>query len=101
MIDGIRFKVCGITSLVDAEFADRCGADFLGFILYPKSPRYLSLETFRAISPRLPGRKKVAVVVEPTQGELSAINAAGFDFFQIHVRHDFPLAQVKGWADAV
>ena len=43
MIDGIRFKVCGLTSLVDAEFADRCGADYLGFIFHPESPRNLTL----------------------------------------------------------
>ena len=67
MIDGIRFKVCGLTSLVDAEFADRCGADYLGFIFYPKSPRFISLEQFRAMAPRLPDRRKVAVSVEPTR----------------------------------
>ena len=60
MINGIRVKVCGITSLVDAEAAAVCGADFLGFILYPKSPRYLSLEAFQAMRPALPLMTKVA-----------------------------------------
>lgn len=101
MIDGIRLKVCGLTSIVDAEFADRCGADYLGFILYPKSPRYLPLATFDAMGPRLPGRKKVAVSVEPAAKELSAMTAAGFDFFQIHFRHDLPVATIAGWSKAV
>lgn len=101
MIDGIRLKVCGLTSLVDADFADRCGADYLGFILYPKSPRYLPLTTFEAMGPRLPARKKVGVSVEPSLSELSAMQAAGFDYFQIHFRHDLPLATVKSWSDAV
>lgn len=58
MIAGIRFKVCGLTSLVDAEAADAVGADYLGFILHPKSPRYVSLAQFEAMAPRLPPRKK-------------------------------------------
>lgn len=101
MIDGIRLKVCGLTSLVDAEFADRCGADYLGFILYPKSPRYLPLTTFEAMGPRLPNRKKVGVSVEPSLAELAAMRGAGFDYFQIHFRPDLPLTIVKAWSDAV
>src|SRR5436190_7956473 len=102
MIDGVRFKVCGITSLVDAEFADRCGADYLGFILYPKSPRHISLAQFRAMAPRLPLRRKVAVSVEPTTGELTAMREAGFDYFQIHFRPDAVTpAQINAWAAVV
>ena len=101
MIDGIRIKVCGLTSHVDAEFADRCGADYLGFILYPKSPRHIALETYRAMAARLPDRRKVAVSVEPTVAELTAMKAAGFDFFQIHFRHDLPASTVAGWSETV
>lgn len=101
MIDGIRIKVCGLTSIVDAEFADRCGADYLGFILYPKSPRYLPLTSFDAMAPRLPDRKKVAVSVEPTAKELSAMIGAGFDFFQIHFGHDLPRTTIADWSKTV
>jgi phosphoribosylanthranilate isomerase len=101
MIDGVRIKVCGLTSLVDAEFADRCGVDCLGFILYPKSPRYLSLESFRAMAKRLPERRKVAVSVEPTAIELKEMDAAGFDFFQIHFRLDLPVENVTAWSKIV
>src|ERR1035437_7723177 len=101
MIDGIRLKVCGLTSLADAEFADRCGADCLGFIFFAKSPRHISLETFRAMATRLPERKKVAVTVEPTPDELAALTAAGFDFFQVHFRHDLAQSTVAGWSETV
>jgi phosphoribosylanthranilate isomerase len=101
MIDGIRFKVCGLTSLVDAEFADRCGADYLGFILHPKSPRFISLEQFRAMAPRLPDRRKVAVSVEPTLTELSAMRDAGFDYFQIHFGTETPAEQLTAWSRVV
>jgi phosphoribosylanthranilate isomerase len=101
MINGTRLKVCGLTSLVDAEAADQCGADYLGFILYPKSPRYLPLDAFKAMLPRLPGRKKVAVVVEPSHEDLSAIADAGFDCVQIHFAHDTPFFQVALWSEVV
>ena len=101
MIDGIRVKVCGLTSLVDAELADRCGADYLGFIFYPKSPRYVALGKFRAMAPRLPLRRKVAVTVAPTVAELQALQAAGFDYFQIHFPPETPAATLAAWSAAV
>jgi phosphoribosylanthranilate isomerase len=101
MIDGIRIKVCGLTSLVDAEFADQVGADYLGFILYPQSPRFISLKKYEAMNSRLPPRKRVAVMVEPTAEELAQTVAADFDYFQIHFRHDLPTAAVQGWSEVV
>ena len=101
MIDGIRIKVCGLTSLVDAELADACGADFLGFNFYPKSPRAIMLAQFRAMRPKLPPRKSVAVSVSPTADELRAFADAGVDFFQNHFPHDVPLKTVEAWAKAV
>lgn len=100
MINGIRLKVCGLTTLVDAQLADRCGADYLGFILYPKSPRYIPLPQYQAMASRLPERRKVAVVVEPDPSEL-ALMRDDFDFFQIHCRHDAPLPTLAAWAKAV
>jgi phosphoribosylanthranilate isomerase len=84
MIGGIRVKVCGLTSAADAQAAAAIGADFLGFILYPKSPRYLSLPQFALLRPHLPDLPKVAVMVAPGEAELAAAGEAGFDFFQIH-----------------
>lgn len=102
MIDGIRLKICGLTTLVDAEFADRAGADHLGFILHPASPRYLPLSQYRDMAPRLPvGRKRVAVMVEPTEEKLEKAAAAGFDRFQIHHRFDLPGATLAAWSEQV
>ena len=35
-------KVCGLSRQADVEFAASAGADFLGLVSYPKSPRHLS-----------------------------------------------------------
>lgn len=102
MIDGVRLKVCGLTTLVDAEYADRAGADCLGFILYPKSPRYVSLRQFCDMAPRLPeGRKRVAVMVEPEASALADVLAAGFDRVQIHFRLEVGAEQVAAWSTQV
>ncbi len=101
MIDGVRLKVCGLTSLVDAEFADGCGADYLGFIFHPESPRGISLTQYRAMAPRLPARRKVAVSVEPTLEVLAAMREAGFDYFQIHFRVETPAALIQAWSKLV
>lgn len=90
MIGNVRLKVCGLTSAVDAEAAAGIGADFLGFILYPKSPRYLSLANFAAMKAALPPLPKVAVMVSPDEEALATAQAAGFDFFQVHFPIDEP-----------
>jgi phosphoribosylanthranilate isomerase len=101
MINGVRLKVCGITSLVDAEAADAVGADYLGFIFYPQSPRAVSMTQYQAMSERLPPRKRVAVLVEPSPAELAAFVAEDFDRFQIHFNATTPLAAIAAWSQLV
>ncbi len=47
-------KICGITRAADAEAAVEAGADALGFIFWPKSPRCITADTARAIASALP-----------------------------------------------
>jgi len=50
----IRVKICGLTRLEDALHAAHCGADALGFIVWPGSKRAVTPDAARAIIARLP-----------------------------------------------
>ncbi|MBC8039706.1 MAG: phosphoribosylanthranilate isomerase [Opitutaceae bacterium] len=102
MINGLQLKVCGQTRVEDARTAAELGADYLGFILYPKSPRSVTLARYAELVAGLPtGPRRVAVMVEPSAEELAAAASAGFDFFQIHAAHTTRLATVQGWSAQV
>ena len=45
----VKVKVCGLTNLHDALAAAAAGADLLGFIFFPDSPRYVTPEQVRTI----------------------------------------------------
>ena len=79
-------KICGITSSADAKTAIDAGADALGFIFYPKSPRFLDLEHARHIIRDLPrGIAKVGVFVnEPRDLLEQYIEGLSLDYVQLH-----------------
>ncbi|MEI7880210.1 MAG: phosphoribosylanthranilate isomerase [bacterium] len=61
-------KICGLTNLDDARWALEQGADYLGFVLYPKSPRHVAVEALAKIVARLPEHARtvgVFVNMEP------------------------------------
>lgn len=49
-----RVKICGITRAEDAEAAVRAGADAIGLVFYPPSPRCLSVRQARSLRAALP-----------------------------------------------
>ena len=49
-----RIKMCGFTRAQDVDAAVAAGADAVGFVLYPPSPRAVSIETASALARRLP-----------------------------------------------
>ncbi|MEX1020050.1 MAG: phosphoribosylanthranilate isomerase [Litorilinea sp.] len=85
----VRVKICGLTNAEDALCAVQAGADFLGFIFYPKSPRYVEpatvadiLSTLAAAGHTTPG---VGVFVNYTVTEIQAILAqTGLRYAQLH-----------------
>jgi phosphoribosylanthranilate isomerase len=49
-----RIKICGLTREVDVDAAALAGADAIGFVLYAKSPRYVSVARAAELARRLP-----------------------------------------------
>ena len=83
----MQFKVCGITNLEQATALQAMGVDYIGFIFYPASKRYVlekltlsDLATFKPV-----GVKKVGVFVnEPLDELLQIVASAGLDIVQLH-----------------
>jgi phosphoribosylanthranilate isomerase len=79
-------KICGITSVEALDAAIEGGARFVGFVTYPKSPRFLNLEKLRALAERARGRiETVLVTVNADDAHLiAATDAAKPDWIQLH-----------------
>ncbi len=68
-----RIKICGLTREADVDAAIEAGADALGFVLYPKSPRALTLARAQALAARLPPFvTPVLLFVNASPGEVHA-----------------------------
>jgi len=80
-----KVKICGITSLEDARFCAGSGADYLGFIQHPSSPRYISAHQSKEIIEWIHGVETIGVFVNvdaETVNQDSKIS--GFDLVQLH-----------------
>ena len=81
-----EIKICGITRLEDALCAAACGADAVGFIFHPASPRYMTPERARAIIARLPGGIVTVGVFVDQKREVveQTVEMCGLDLIQLH-----------------
>lgn len=79
-------KICGITDAVALDAALDAGADLIGLVRFPRSPRHLELERGRVLSERARGRvKRVLLVVDPTDAELDDdVAALDPELIQLH-----------------
>ena len=72
-----RIKICGITREPDLQAAVAAGADALGFVFYPNSPRYVTPQRAAELCAALPPFvSAVALFVNPTPAEVQAVAAA-------------------------
>ena len=82
----LEVKICGLTRREDAMLAAELGADFLGFVIYAGSRRYVPVETLRELTRGLPAHvRKVGVFVDASRDEiLRAVEAGNLDVVQLH-----------------
>ena len=91
-IDGLlrpRIKICGMTNLSDAKMCAENGADFLGFIFYEKSARYIVPDKAEKIIKKLragyPDIKTVGVFVNSRIEKVRSIKeSCHLDYLQLH-----------------
>jgi phosphoribosylanthranilate isomerase len=85
-----RIKICGITRICDLDAAVRAGADAVGFVFYPPSPRALATEVAAELARRMPpfvARVGLFVNAEPASVR-EVLRAVPVDILQFHGEED-------------
>jgi phosphoribosylanthranilate isomerase len=81
-----RVKICGITRVADALAAADAGADAIGLVFWPGTPRCVEIPRAREIADALPPFvTKVALFVDPNPADVrSVLDAVPIDVLQFH-----------------
>ncbi len=79
-------KICGLKTREALEAALQAGADYVGLVLYPPSPRNVSVEEAAALAEVARGRSRIVVLmVDPDDASVdAAVAAIKPDFLQLH-----------------
>jgi len=82
----VSVKICGVTSIEDAELCVAEGADAIGLNFYARSPRYLSPSRARELVAAIAGRAlTVGVFVDASYDEIEAVRTqTGIACVQLH-----------------
>ncbi|HAT30604.1 MAG TPA: phosphoribosylanthranilate isomerase [Janthinobacterium sp.] len=96
-----RIKICGLTRPEDVRAAVAAGADALGFVFYPNSPRYVTPEQAGALMAAVPPFiTTVALFVNASVEQVAAVARAA-PFMQLQFHGDETAAQCAAIAAAV
>jgi phosphoribosylanthranilate isomerase len=90
-----RVKVCGVTRVEDALLAAELGADAIGFIFWPDSPRFIDSSRARAIAKALPPRvPTIGVFVDQPEEEVRRVaEAVRLSGIQLHGNESMEFAR--------
>ena len=82
----VKVKICGVRTPAIIEEAAQSGADFIGLVLFAKSPRYVELEEARVLAAIARGKiGTVAVMVDPDDELIAGVvDHVRPDFLQLH-----------------
>ncbi|AEA34520.1 phosphoribosylanthranilate isomerase [Hippea maritima] len=83
----MKVKFCGMTNYDDVKAAIELGVDFIGFVFYPKSKRFISFEEAKRITERIKGEvKTVGIFVNQNEDQIKkAVDFLGLDYAQVYV----------------
>ena len=86
MTDGFTIKICGLSTPETLEAAIEAGAEMIGLVFHPKSPRFVPIETAKALAGLARGRAAiVALTVDWTPGRAAElVEALNPDLLQLH-----------------
>jgi phosphoribosylanthranilate isomerase len=79
-------KICGLSTPETVDAAVEAGADYVGFVAYPPSPRHIATETLKALGKRVPELVvRVGLFVDPDDALLAERVGTGvLDMLQLH-----------------
>jgi phosphoribosylanthranilate isomerase len=82
----VRVKICGITRIADMQSAARLGADAIGLVFYPPSPRVVTIEQAANICDATPAFvSRVGLFVNPTYEQVcDVLEQVPLDILQFH-----------------
>jgi len=82
----MKVKFCGMTNKEDVSAAVELGVNFIGFVFYERSKRFVTYEQVRKITEDINGSvKKVGVFVEQTDKEIEkAVEFCNLDYAQVY-----------------
>jgi phosphoribosylanthranilate isomerase len=83
---GIRIKICGLNSEPAFDAAATAGVDWLGFVFFPPSPRFVTPARAAALSARQPGGPlRVGLFVNPTDAAIAEVlDTVPLDVLQVY-----------------
>ena len=86
MTPRVRVKICGLTRIEDVKAAVAHGADAIGFVFWPRSPRVVNVEQARQLARSVPHFvSRVGVFVDMPPADVAVIAAdVGLDVIQLH-----------------
>jgi phosphoribosylanthranilate isomerase len=82
----VEVKICGLSTLATLDAALDAGADLIGLVFYPKSPRYVTIEAAAELAKRSRGRAKIVALIVDAPDPLIVEIAARVhpDLYQAH-----------------
>jgi phosphoribosylanthranilate isomerase len=85
MADPLIIKICGIKTPEMLDVTIAAGADMVGFMHFPRSPRHANIEQIGTLISQARGRIQTCVVlVNPDNSSVAEIAALGPDWIQLH-----------------